>query len=111
MNALNRYYSALADGTDAPLLPDPSLSSHYTDIIYGKGSYVLHTLRYNMGDAQFLNELRAYASGVIGSITSGEAFKNSLESSSGTDLDWFFSDWIYRSGSPLFAYADYYSGN
>jgi hypothetical protein len=68
--------------------------------IYNKGKWVLHTLRYLIGDDAFLKSLRrmAYPTPELETITDGrqcrfattDDFKLIAEEESGMDLDWFF---------------------
>ena len=68
--------------------------------IYNKGKWVLHTLRYLIGDDAFLKSLRrmAYPTPELETITDGrqcrfattDDFKLIAEEESGMELDWFF---------------------
>ncbi|WP_047549567.1 M1 family aminopeptidase [Psychroserpens sp. Hel_I_66] len=71
---------------------------------YNKGAMVLHMLRKKLGDTQFFQALQTYLS------TSEHAFDYArtedfiaiVETSSGTDLTEFFSDWLYNEGYPSY---------
>lgn len=68
--------------------------------IYQKGAWVLHMLRWAMGDTAFWNTLHTY----IDTYAYGNAlitdFQDIAEQESGQDLDWFFDQWIYQAGYP-----------
>ncbi len=77
--------------------------------VYDKGAWVLHMLRHVVGDSTFFDCLQAYYSSVhqYGDATT-EDFKNVCETVSGTDLDYFFDEWIYGQYYPRY-YWSYYS--
>jgi aminopeptidase N len=75
------------------------------DVVYSKGAWVLHTLRGVLGDSVFFGTLRAYRQKFAG----GNAVTNDLravaDSVSGTSLAWFFNEWIYGAGWPVYAFS------
>ena len=83
----------------------------YRAPIYSKGSTVLHSLRYLMGDQAFLSALRrmAYPTKESEEWTDGRQcrFVNTndfiliCEEESGTDLDWFFDVYVRQPALPL----------
>lgn len=78
--------------------------------IYGKGSVVLHTLRYLIGDEAFFRSLRrmAYPTKEMERITDGrqtrlvntDDFLNIAEQESKMDLDWFFELYLRQPKLP-----------
>lgn len=92
--------------TGSVFIPDTSdvgrmFSSNLT---YRKGSYVLHMLRYRMGDEPFFNALKAYLKDI--SLSYGFAKTDDLirhmKMQGGEDLDEFFNDWFYKKGFPIY---------
>lgn len=88
---------------------DPSNPSNIIpyDLVYLKASVVLHMLRYVMGDALFFQMLHDYV--MISpfrhkNIDTGQ-FREFCEGYYGSDLRWFFNQWIYRGGKME---AEYY---
>ncbi|NWF49472.1 MAG: hypothetical protein HXY49_02900 [Ignavibacteriaceae bacterium] len=74
-------------------------------IIYAKGSAVLHMLRYVLGDTVFFSALKSYAadeSFKYKNIVTSD-FINKINSSTGTDLNWFFNQWVYNPNHPVYA--------
>ncbi|MGZ4886594.1 MAG: M1 family aminopeptidase, partial [Candidatus Aminicenantales bacterium] len=69
---------------------------------YPKGAAVLHMLRFVLGDRAFFR--------VLGGFLSRFAFKNAdthdfmtvVKDATGKNLDWFFEQWIYKPGHPVF---------
>jgi aminopeptidase N len=78
--------------------------------IYFKGAWVLHTLRWVMGDDAFFRALRrmAYPDSALAHATDGRAVRFAgtadlqmiAERESGVDLDWFFAVYLHRAGLP-----------
>ena len=67
---------------------------------YGKGSMVFHMLRRVVGKDLFFATLRQFAKQYGGKQASWEDIKKIFEEASGKRLDWFFSQWLDRSGGP-----------
>jgi aminopeptidase N len=73
--------------------------------VYEKGAWVLHMLRYLVGDAAFFDAIRAYHAAYAYSNAATGDFKSVCESVSGIDLDAFFGEWVYQAGYPEYEYA------
>ncbi|MDX1494669.1 MAG: M1 family metallopeptidase, partial [Longimicrobiales bacterium] len=69
---------------------------------YPKGAWVLHMLRGIVGDEAFFAGIRDYYREHLHSVADTEDFQNVMERASGQELDWFFSQWVYRPGFPSF---------
>jgi aminopeptidase N len=95
-----------------PVAPREILSSSgiYSTDIYYKGSWVLHTLRYLIGEEPFFTALRrmAYPTPEMESVTDGsqtrfattDDFVRLVNQISGRDLSWFFEAYIRRAPLP-----------
>jgi aminopeptidase N len=77
--------------------------------VYKKGAWILHMLRYQMGDSVFINSLRSYHSTYAYQNSGTEEFKTTIESVSGLDFNEFFSQWIYQAGYPEYEYSWHYN--
>lgn len=73
-------------------------------LTYNKGSYLLHMLRWVMGDDHFFQACRNYLNGASTAYDFGRTteFQEYLEAESGIDLDGFFADWFYNQGYPSY---------
>ena len=93
--------------------PDSILSSqeiYAGHDIYSKGSWILHTLRFLVGDEAFFEILRrqAYPSAALESVTDGsqtrfattEDFRKTAESISRKELRWFFDVYLRQPDLP-----------
>jgi aminopeptidase N len=71
---------------------------------YNKGSYLLHMLRWKLGDAAFFTGLKNYlnAPGIAGGYAKTGDLKTILESTSGQNLTDFFDQWYHNQGYPSY---------
>lgn len=67
---------------------------------YQKGGWVLHMLRGEIGDDLFKETISAYYQKYRLSNADSKDFQNVVEQISGTDLDWFFKQWLHTAGHP-----------
>jgi len=70
--------------------------------IYRKGGWVLHMLRHVMGDQKFFDALKQYRVRYAFSNASTRDFQQVFEAFYGSSLDWFFQQWIYAPGRPIY---------
>jgi aminopeptidase N len=69
---------------------------------YNKGSYLLHMLRWKMGDEAFFQSLRNYLLGRAYGFAKTPDLKAYLEAEAGEDLTEFFNDWYFGQGYPSY---------
>jgi aminopeptidase N len=76
-------------------------------LVYSKGASVLHMLRHVLGDSIFFHSLRAYANDTAlqYSTATTRDFQSICESVSGKNLNYFFQEWIYGEGYPVYNYS------
>jgi aminopeptidase N len=84
---------------------DPIFIDEHT--IYEKGAVVLHMLRYVLGDSVFFDALRQFRAACEYGCATTADFRTAAETSGGIDLDWFFDQWIFDCGWPVYEYAWY----
>jgi len=91
-------YFQEADRLGAFSLYDPTFLWGAT--VYEKGAWILHMLRFLLGDSSFFNVLQTYGRryGVKNATTLD--FAQVVAELSGRDLDWFFLQWVYRPEIP-----------
>lgn len=68
----------------------------FTKTVYDKGAWVLHMLRYELGDDLFFKILREYYKRFAYGNASTQDFKIICEEISGKNLDSFFDQWVYK---------------
>ncbi len=69
---------------------------------YNKGSYLLHMLRWKMGDEPFFSALRNYLNGKSFDFARTDELQSYLEEESGENLDEYFNDWFRGQGYPSY---------
>lgn len=78
------------------------------NLSYQKASWVVHMLRYVLGDVDFFASLQAYRAGREYGTATTEEFRDICEGVSGQDLDAFFQQWIYGEYFPVYEYSYYF---
>jgi len=87
----------VADTTDISRIFNGRLS-------YSKGAYLLHMLRWEIGDELFFRGLKNYLTdpSIANGFASQEKFVKHMEAVANTSLTEFFKDWYYGEGHPVF---------
>ncbi|NOT77254.1 MAG: hypothetical protein HOP08_20205 [Cyclobacteriaceae bacterium] len=88
-----------------PIVTDhfASISDFISDNYAGsRGSLVLRTLHKQLGEENWKKAIQYYVKSNAGKQVSTEDFKIAIEKSTGESMDWFFDQWIYRMGHPVF---------
>ena len=70
-------------------------------LVYQKGGWILHMLRRQIGTEKYWAGVRDYYRRYRDGNASTEDFRKVMEENSGTDLGWFFEQWLNRAGSPV----------
>jgi aminopeptidase N len=83
----------------------------FDQVVYTKGGWVLHTLRGVVGDSTFFRILRAYRNKYQGKSAVTAEFEAVVDSVTGTNMNWFFNQWIYGRGWPKYTHAYRWTGD
>jgi len=77
---------------------------------YSKGAYLLHMLRWEMGDDRFFKGLRNYLEDptVANGFTTQAKFVKHVEMAADTTFSEFFNDWYYGEGYPKYSIIQYH---
>jgi len=67
---------------------------------YQKGAWILHMLRFQLGDSIFFRAIRKYYATYAGDIAGSDDLRKVFEIVSGKDLKLFFNQWLYTPGLP-----------
>ncbi|MCY4544108.1 MAG: M1 family metallopeptidase [Gemmatimonadetes bacterium] len=88
--------------------PAPIFNPAITDLFdllnaynYSKGGLVLHMLRGLMGDEAFFDGIRRFYREFRDQTVLTRDFQAVMETRYGNSLDWFFEQWIFRTGHPV----------
>ena len=77
----------------------------FSDVVYSKGAWVLHTLRGAIGDSAFFRSLRLWRQLYSEKSAVTADFQSAVESVTGSDMRWFFDEWLYGPGWPVYSMA------
>ena len=69
---------------------------------YQKGAWVLHMMRYVLGDELFWKGLNYYATTNAKKLVEACDLKKAIEDGTGKNLYWFFNEWVYSAGYPRY---------
>lgn len=82
---------------------DPiALGKGQTPNIYDRGSRVLHMLNKLVGDEAFWRANKFYLERHGYGAVETNDFKIAFEDALGQNLDWFFNEWVYKAGYPVY---------
>ena len=117
LDGIDAYHAYMPDRplpfrNEAPVAPRTSQHTRqiYPGDMYGKGAFVLHTLRWLIGRDDLIASLRrfAYPDSTVATAGGGCAcrlvdtadFRRTVEAVTGLDLQWFFDVYIHRAELP-----------
>lgn len=94
----------------------PLVTRYYDDInaiatdnyAVSHGTEVLHMLRKHLGDEQWWRAIRHYLEANAHRSVTTEDFRRSVEEATGQSMEWFFDQWVYRMGHPVFVVTKTY---
>lgn len=99
---------ALAYENEASIVQAPSQLNDQTpafrSIIFYKGAYVYHMLRYSMGEDKFFTLLRQWYAKYNGKNVSIGDFERETTAVAGQDMRYFFGQWVESTGVPEFTW-------
>lgn len=73
-----------------------------------RGALVLHLLRKHLGEENWQKAIRLYVKNHAGKPVTTEDFRRAVETAAGAPMDWFFEQWLYRVGHPVFEVSKSY---
>ena len=74
----------------------------FDNYAYPGGGSVLHMLRKHLGDELFFKSLNKYLTDNAHQPVSTEDLRIAIEETTGQSMDWFFDQWLYKMGHPIF---------
>jgi aminopeptidase N len=77
-------------------------SSEFDGNAYGKGGWVLYMLRHQIGEDAFYRGIKHYLGVNRGKNVVTADLAKAIEETSHTNVDQFFSQWLYGAGAPKF---------
>jgi aminopeptidase N len=73
-----------------------------------RGALVLRMLRQQLGEENWQKAFRHYVKTNANKQVSTENFRVAIEESTGQSMDWFFDQWLYKMGHPVFVVTKNY---
>ncbi len=87
----------------------PTVYNRYNDpvdvfgvYIYSRGASVLHMLRGIVGKDLFFKAIKYYVNKYKFHNVDSHDFQNAVQEATGYNLYWFFDEWLYKGGHPVF---------
>lgn len=78
---------------------------------YSRGGAVLHMLHTFLGEDGWWRSIHHYLTKYAHQPVETEQFRIAIEETTGQPMDWFFDEWIYRMGHPVFELTKSYDGS
>ncbi len=93
----------------------PIVTKNYSDpeavfdvYAYQRGGAVLHMLRSVLGDEQWWRGIDLYLTKNAHRPVATAQLQSAMEEAAGQKLDWFFDEWVYKMGHPVFRVVEKY---
>lgn len=104
-SSYHQYYISWENNVGPQTIYDPAFLEYFYPPSYEKAASVLHMLRLKIGNENFFDLLRLYFNTYKHGNAVTAEFQALAEQVSGQDLDQFFNQWIYGSGTPSVEYS------
>jgi aminopeptidase N len=74
----------------------------FDNYAYPRGGAVLHMLRRYLGEENWWRSIKHYLTKYAHQPVQTEQFRIAIEETTGQPMDWFFEQWLYKMGHPVF---------
>ena len=101
---LQDYYYGWENPSNRHPIYNPPPGYLFSPVEYEKAACVLHMIRYYLGDLTFFDMMQDYFAAYEYGLVSTDDFQAKCEEYYGDDLDWFFQQWVYDEGYPVYEY-------
>jgi aminopeptidase N len=108
------YYATWARGQRRPIVTKNYVSpdSVFDTYAYPRGGAVLHMLRTFLGEDNWWRSINHYLTKYAHQPVETAQFRIAIEETTGQPMDWFFDEWLYKMGHPVFRVTqDYDAAN
>jgi aminopeptidase N len=104
------YLAAWKQGNRRPIVTKnyANPDSVFDTYAYPRGGAVLHMLRQTVGEDNWWRSINYYLHKYANQPVETEQFRIAIEESTGQALDWFFDEWLYKMGHPIFKVTQNY---
>ena len=106
----NQYFQAWNQGSRRPIVTKyyPNADALFDSYAYPRGGAVLHMLRKHLGDEMFFKAINRYLTKHANQPVQTEQLRIAIEEATGQSMDWFFDQWLYKMGHPIFEITQNY---
>lgn len=106
----DQYYLAWKQGNRRPIVTKnyANPDSVFDTYAYPRGGAVLHMLRTFLGEDNWWRSINHYLHKYAHQPVGTEQFRIAIEEATGQSMDWFFDEWLYRMGHPVFQITQTY---
>ncbi|HET6401888.1 MAG TPA: M1 family aminopeptidase [Candidatus Kapabacteria bacterium] len=80
-------------------------ANNYTANDYPRGAATLNMIRHILGDSGWWTSIQHYLTVHAYQPVVTQNFKMAIEEATGQNLQWFFDEWLYKSGHPIYDVA------
>lgn len=100
----NQYFNTWNGGNRRPIVTKnyANKDAMFDTYAYPRGGAVLHMLRKHLGDELLWKSLNHYLTANANQPVSTEELRIAIEETTGQSMDWFFDQWLYKMGHPIF---------
>lgn len=104
------YLTTWKQGNRRPIVTKnyASPDSVFDTYAYPRGGAVLHMLRQTLGEENWWRAINYYLNKYANQPVETEQFRIAIEESTGQAMDWFFDEWLYKMGHPIFRVTQNY---
>ncbi len=105
------YYRDWARGVRRPIVTEnyANPDAVFDNYAYPRGGAVLHMLRKTLGEENWWRAINHYLTKYAHQPVSTEQFRIAIEEATGQSMDWFFDEWLYKMGHPVFRVTQAYN--
>src|SRR5215471_6366359 len=106
----DQYFSAWARGQRRPIVTKNYANADAVFDIYAypRGGAVLHMLRTFLGEDNWWRSINHYLTKYAHQPVETAQFRIAIEETTGQPMDWFFDEWVYQMGHPVFRVTQEY---
>jgi aminopeptidase N len=104
------YYNTWAQGNRRPIVTTnfQDKDTIFDTYAYPRGGAVLHMLRKTLGEENWWRSINHYLKKYANQPVQTEQFRIAIEETTGQPMDWFFDQWLYHMGHPVFRVTESY---
>ncbi|MDT4895795.1 MAG: aminopeptidase [Acidobacteriota bacterium] len=110
-NNQDAYFGSWTRGIRRPIVTGnyADKDAIFDNYAYPRGGAVLHMLRKTLGEENWWRSINHYLTKYAHQPVQTEQFRIAIEETTGQPMDWFFEQWLYKMGHPVFNVTQSYN--